>query len=184
MPGQLRVHTNIGIDASNLDCWRESYQLVSPSLAGPVTQKRYSLVFISGRTVESWYGDLVQAQIHCELSAVVCHVAKKRFVEGHVSRCVEQNPASHNEAPRPLEALVGCSLKGLAKLNEPIAKRLEQLNSVFEDLGLEWIGGGVIQVKFIALDHKLCPAGHAGEQNDSVPPFGDDIWLTVRGRTP
>ena len=31
---------------------------------------------------------------------------------------MEQNPASHNEAPRPHEALVGCSLKGLARLND------------------------------------------------------------------
>jgi hypothetical protein len=92
-------------------------------------------VFIGGRTVDSWYGGLVQSEIHSVLSAVVCHVAKERFVPGHVSRRVEQNPASHNEAPRPLEALGGCSLKGLARLNEPIVKRLEQLNSVFENLG-------------------------------------------------
>ena len=76
-------------------------------------------MLIGGRTVDSWYGGLVQAEIHSELSAVVCHVAKERFVQGHVSRCVEQNPASHNEAPRPLEALVGCSLKGLRDLMSP-----------------------------------------------------------------
>ena len=99
-------------------------------------------MFIGGRTVDSWHGSLVQAEIHSELSAVVCHVAKERFVQGHVSGCVEQNPASHNEAPRPLEVLVGCSLKGLARLNEPIVKRLEQLNSVFEDLGLERLADG------------------------------------------
>src|ERR1700739_4498900 len=86
--------------------------------------KRRALVFICGRTVDSWYGGLVQAEIHRELSAVVCHVAKERFVQGHVPRCVEQNPAFHHEAPGPLEALVGCSLKGLARFNEPIVKRL------------------------------------------------------------
>src|SRR5579862_2522288 len=101
----------------------ESYQLVSHSLCSPVSQNWRALVFIGGRTVDSWYGGLVQPEIHRELSAVVCHVAKERFVQGHVSGCVEQNPASHNETPRSLEALVACSLKSLARLNEPIVKR-------------------------------------------------------------
>lgn len=40
----------------------------------------FALVFIGGRTVDSWYRRFVQAEIHSELSAVVCHVAKERLV--------------------------------------------------------------------------------------------------------
>src|SRR5579863_7289417 len=133
---------------------RNRTKLVSPSVCDPVSQKRRPLVFISGRTIDSWYGSLVQAEIHSELSAVMCQVAKERFVQGHVSRSVEQNPASHNEMPRSLEALVACSLKSLARLNEAVVKRLEQFNFVFEDLGFEGLGRRVTQVKFVTFDHK------------------------------
>jgi hypothetical protein len=95
------------------------------------------LVFISGWAVDSRYGGLVQAKIYSELSAVVCHMAKERLIQGYVSRGVEQNPRSHNETPRPLEVLVRCSLKGLTRLSETVVERTEQLNSVFENFRLE-----------------------------------------------
>ena len=39
-----------------------------------------ALVFVGGGTVDSWYGGFVQAKIYSKLSAMMCHVAKKRFV--------------------------------------------------------------------------------------------------------
>ena len=37
------------------------------------------LVRIGRRAVDSWHGGPVQTEIHSQLSAVVCHVAKERF---------------------------------------------------------------------------------------------------------
>ena len=47
-------------------------------------------MYIGGWAVDSWNGGLVQAEIHSELSAVMCHVPKEQLVQGRISICLVQ----------------------------------------------------------------------------------------------